>query len=54
MYQSIYDFTGGSDGGTPTGRLILDPNGNIYGTTFYGGTGRCSSAGCGVVFEITP
>jgi len=54
MYQSIYDFTGGSDGGAPTGPLILDPNGNIYGTTFYGGTGHCSSAGCGVVFEITP
>jgi len=53
-YQSIYDFTGGSDGGAPTGPLILDPNGNIYGTTFYGGTGHCSSSGCGVVFEITP
>jgi len=53
-YQSIYDFTGGSDGGTPTGRLILDADGNIYGTTFYGGSNRCAGPGCGVVFRLTP
>jgi uncharacterized repeat protein (TIGR03803 family) len=49
----LYDFTGGSDGGTPEDKLIVDASGNLYGTTFYGGTGSCNG-GCGVVFEITP
>jgi uncharacterized repeat protein (TIGR03803 family) len=53
---TLHSFTGGADGGTPTGQLILDANGNIYGTTVLGGSGgQCSpNAGCGVVFEITP
>jgi len=53
IYQSLYDFTGGSDGGTPEDKLIVDASGNLYGTTFFGGTGSCDG-GCGVVFEITP
>jgi uncharacterized repeat protein (TIGR03803 family) len=52
-YTSLHDFTGGSDGAMPEGRLIFDSNGNLYGTASQGGTG-CSSLGCGVVFEITP
>jgi uncharacterized repeat protein (TIGR03803 family) len=53
IYQSLYDFTGGSDGGTPEDKLIVDASGNLYGTTSYGGNGNCNG-GCGVVFEITP
>lgn len=56
-YSSLHDFTGGADGGTPYGSLVFDANGNLYGTTFYGGTGQCDAqgfTGCGVVFEITP
>jgi hypothetical protein len=50
-YTDLYDFTGGSDGANPVGALILDGNGNLYGTTSRGGAdGYC----CGVVFEITP
>jgi len=55
-YSSLHDFTG-ADGGTPYGSLAFDANGNLYGTTFFGGTGQCNAqgfAGCGVVFEITP
>jgi uncharacterized repeat protein (TIGR03803 family) len=48
-YTSLYDFTGGTDGANPWGQVILDPSGNIYGTTVSGG-----SSGNGVVFEITP
>jgi uncharacterized repeat protein (TIGR03803 family) len=48
-YSSLHDFTGGSDGGAPEGSLILDGNGNLYGTTYQGG-----AYGSGVVFEITP
>ena len=36
------------------GSLIFDDAGNIYGTTSSGGTGPCSSGGCGTVFELSP
>jgi uncharacterized repeat protein (TIGR03803 family) len=52
-YTSLHDFTGGSDGANPVGGPTLDANGNVYGTTYYGG-GNCSPVGCGVVWEITP
>lgn len=48
-YADIYDFTAGSDGANPIGPLILDGNGNLFGTTANGG-----ADGYGVVFEITP
>jgi uncharacterized repeat protein (TIGR03803 family) len=44
----LYVFTGGSDGGFPFGDVILDPAGNLYGTTVQGGT-----ANFGTVFELT-
>ncbi len=43
----LYQFTGGADGGTPLGDLIQDGDGNLYGTTYTGG-----SAGKGVVFKL--
>ena len=56
LYTSIYDFTGGSDGGQPSGRVVLDSSGNLYGTAEAGGRGTCNAnwMGCGVVWEITP
>jgi uncharacterized repeat protein (TIGR03803 family) len=33
----LYAFTGGTDGLCPYGGLILDPEGNLYGTTYRGG-----------------
>ncbi len=56
-YTSLHNFTGLSDGGYPYAPVILDANGNLYGTTPFGGTSYYCSAygiGCGVVFEITP
>jgi uncharacterized repeat protein (TIGR03803 family) len=56
----LHSFTGGSDGGSPYGTLILDAAGNLYGTTGGGGKlgGRiCENdpgLGCGVVFELSP
>jgi len=44
----LYSFTGGTDGAIPQGGLILDPAGNLYGTTYAGGT-----AGKGVVFKVS-
>jgi hypothetical protein len=35
----LYNFTGGSDGGTPMSRLTSDGAGNYYGTTGFGGLG---------------
>ena len=52
--NTLYQFTGGADGGTPD-TFIMDGSGVIYGTTNYGGVvnGECGS-GCGVVFRLAP
>jgi uncharacterized repeat protein (TIGR03803 family) len=54
----LYTFTGVPDGASPTGALIGDSKGNLYGTTQYGGIIRdsvifCSGVGCGTVFKLT-
>jgi len=49
----IYSFTGVRDGALPSSwSLIIDNTGNIYGTTFAGGTSGCFGGGCGVVYKI--
>jgi uncharacterized repeat protein (TIGR03803 family) len=48
----LHDFSG-SDGANPYGGPVLDANGNLYGTTYFGGTGICNGGpNCGVVWEI--
>ena len=47
----LYSFMGGADGAVPTGGLIRDTVGNLYGTTAGGGSLRCDG-GCGVVFKV--
>jgi uncharacterized repeat protein (TIGR03803 family) len=47
-------FNGGPGGGVPTGRLVFDPAGNLYGTATQGGNLNDCSIGCGVVFKLTP
>jgi uncharacterized repeat protein (TIGR03803 family) len=53
----LHNFTGGADGANPRSNLIMDTNGNLYGTTTFGGlTTNCSGtgfAGCGVVFKLS-
>ena|SRR5271165_540751 len=39
--------------GAPWGGVMLDPSGNVYGTTAGGGSGNCRY-GCGTVFELSP
>jgi uncharacterized repeat protein (TIGR03803 family) len=54
--EVLYSFEGSSNGFTPSGNLLIDKAGNLYGTTFYGGTGSgCEddSGGCGTVYELT-
>ncbi len=47
-HKVLYYFSG-PDGGHPVASLIFDKSGNLYGTTYAGGT-----SGCGVVFELSP
>jgi len=47
-YSVLHSFAGGSsDGSTPYGGLVMDSSGNLYGTTYLGG-----SAAAGTIFEI--
>ena len=34
----LWNFTGGNDGGVPLSGVIFDSAGNLYGTTFFGGS----------------
>ncbi len=45
----LYSFTGNPDGAFPMAGLIMDAQGNLYGTTFKGG-----AHGMGSVFKLTP
>jgi hypothetical protein len=45
----LHQFGKGFDGSGPTGALILDSAGNVYGPTDVGGTG-----GVGTIFELSP
>jgi len=45
----LYSFSGGTDGSNPTGKLLRDATGNLYGTTEWGG-----SEGYGTIFELSP
>jgi len=48
----LHNFTGGAGGSDPYGGLVMDQEGNLYGTTYHGGRRGCGG-GCGLVFEIT-
>jgi len=50
----LHTFTGGADGSGPLGGLIMDKKGNLYGTTYNGGTSSNCSEGCGTVFKLIP
>lgn len=50
-FKVIHSFTGGADGATPNGDLMMDARGNLRGTTAAGGTGPCDG-GCGTVFMV--
>jgi uncharacterized repeat protein (TIGR03803 family) len=60
---ALYAFTGaagdgegaGVSGNIPGGRLVLDAQGNLYGTTVFGGNlTDCAGDGCGTVFRVDP
>jgi hypothetical protein len=60
--QTLYTFKAGTDGALPTGGLVVDRAGTLYGMTDSGGGGGCrfdfkngsSVTGCGTVYRLTP
>jgi len=52
-YTELLNFNGTSAAGPQTA-LTQGIDGNLYGTTIYGGTGACTNGGigCGIVFKI--
>jgi uncharacterized repeat protein (TIGR03803 family) len=54
--ETVLHSFNGKDGSEPSGALVFDAAGNLYGTTFVGGnfSGCSNTSGCGVVFKLTP
>jgi uncharacterized repeat protein (TIGR03803 family) len=53
-FAKLHTFNGKTDGSQPIGPLAVDSTGNVYGTTFAGGTGACQGLAsyCGTVYKI--
>jgi uncharacterized repeat protein (TIGR03803 family) len=47
--KTLHSFAGGADGAEPSGPLVIDHNGVLYGTTYRGG-----GSNYGAVFSLTP
>lgn len=49
----LHSFGGGADGANP-GPIVREPDGNIFGTVWFGGilTGPCAPNGCGYLYEL--
>jgi uncharacterized repeat protein (TIGR03803 family) len=56
VLYSFCSVSGCADGLEPlSGPLVRDAAGNLYGTTYFGGSHRdCSGDACGVVFKLNP
>jgi len=57
VLNTLYTFLGGFDGALPQARVIIGPEGSLYGTTTGGGKASCSGdnyTGCGTVFKLSP
>jgi len=48
-YTLLHAFTGGNEGASPYDGMVMDANGNLWGTTSLGGVHKY-----GMVYEITP
>ena len=57
-FTHLHEFTPNtSDGWTSLSGVVIDQQGNLYGTTSmggYSGSGYCLYGGCGTVFKMTP
>jgi uncharacterized repeat protein (TIGR03803 family) len=50
-FTMLYAFSGKADGGEPSGNLVFDEEGNLYGTAMMSGNASCD---CGEVFKVDP
>jgi uncharacterized repeat protein (TIGR03803 family) len=52
----LHTFNGGTDGANMVAGVVRSASGNLYGTTYQGGSGQCSyqAGGCGILFELDP
>ncbi len=54
----LHSFTGDPDGNHPASSLIFGRDGLLYGSTGWGGTGKCVApdgiTGCGAIYEVQP
>ena len=51
----LWSFGNRKDGSEPQASPTLDGEGNLYGTTYYGGVYTCTyGLGCGTVWKVTP
>jgi uncharacterized repeat protein (TIGR03803 family) len=48
-FKTLFSFDGGENGAYTSSGLVADPSGNLYGTTFEGG-----SSGLGLVYQLVP
>lgn len=51
---TLLDTFDGSNGNAPDSSLMQAIDGNLYGTTVYGGISTACNGGCGTIFKITP
>jgi hypothetical protein len=54
VFHILYSFNGNADGHQPDSRVVLGPDGALYGTTFFGLGNGCGGDGCGTVFKLAP
>ncbi len=54
IFTPLYSFRGGTDGAFPGGRVVIGPDGTLYGTTEQGGSSGCYNSGCGTVYNLRP
>jgi uncharacterized repeat protein (TIGR03803 family) len=50
--NAVYAFRGSPDGKSPFDNVILAGHGEIYGTTYFGGSSGACGGGCGTVFKV--
>ncbi len=51
-FKLLHSFTGGRDGSSPQGSLMLS-HGHLFGTANIGGNKDCLGEGCGIIFSLT-